>query len=164
MQKKVAYGGLASALCIILLAMSSYLPTLKAATLFMASVISYVVYRITDGKTAFLAYASSAILGFFLCQSGSPVIVVAYCVCFGNYPIFAALLLNRNITMQLIVKAILYIVYFFAVFFIFTKVLIIPLPYSSYLLFGAGAVAFAAYDFLVLRTGEYLLNYLRKGN
>lgn len=164
MQKKVAYGGMATALCIILLAMSSYLPTLKAATLFMASVIPYVVYRSTDGKTAFLVYASSAILGFLLCQSGSPAIVAAYCICFGNYPVFLALLANRRFALQITAKIILYIVYFVAVFLIFTKVLIIPLPYSSYLLFGAGAVAFAVYDFLMLRTGEYLLNYLRKNN
>ena len=164
MQKKIAYGGMAAALCVILLALSSYLPTLKAATLFMASVIPYVVFRFVDGKTAFLVYFASAVLGFFLCQAGSPVIVVAYCVCFGNYPVFSALLANKTLVMQVIFKTLLYVIYFLTIFLIFTKVLFLPLPYSSYLLFGAGAVAFAVYDFLIPRTGEYLLNYLRKGD
>ena len=162
MQKKIAYGGIASALCIILLAMSSYLPTLKAATLFSASVIPYVVCKFLNIKSAFLMYGATAILAFLICQSGSPEVAFSFGICFGNYPVFAAILERKNLIFKLISKMLLYTLYFIAVYLVFTKLLLLPLPWSPFILFALGIFVFAIYDYLIQRTGEYLLYILKR--
>lgn len=162
MQKKIAYGGVASALCIILLAMSSYLPTLKAATLFAASVIPYAVCKFLSVKTAFLMYGATAILAFIICQSGSPEVAFSFGICFGNYPVFAAILERKSLSFSFISKILLYTIYFIAVYLVFTKLLLISLPWSPLILFALGIIVFAVYDYLIKRTGNYLLYILER--
>ncbi len=160
MQKKISYGGLGCALCVILLAMSSYLPTLKVATLFAASVIPYVVCRVTSTGTAFAMYGAASILSFLICQSGSPTVVAAFILCFGNYPVLKAIVDKKAFIPQNALKIALYIIYFFVVYFVFTKVLIIPVIYSPAILFVVGVIVFYLYDFLIMQTGVYLIQRL----
>ena len=116
MQKKITYGGLGCALCILMLIGASYLPTLKAAFLFVASVIPYVIYHILDVKMAFAMYGATSVLAFFICQSGSPAVVAAFIICFGNYPIIKAIADKKTPVFKYILKAIFYVIYFVIIY------------------------------------------------
>ena len=161
MQKKITYGGLGCALCVLLLLGASYLPTLKAALLFLASVMPYVVFRVTDVKIAFAMYGATSILAFLTCQSGSPAIVASFIICFGNYPIFMAIVDRFGFWIRNIAKFALYTIYFFGIYIIFTRVLLLPVPYSPYLFFGVGAIVFYIYDCLIVQTGDYLMQRMK---
>lgn len=160
--KNVSYGGLGCALCVLMLAMSAYLPTLKAATLFAASVLSYVVCAASGIRTAVVMYFASSVLAFFICQSGSPAIVFSYIICFGNYPFLKYVLDGKRIAISCAAKAILYVVYFFAVYAVFVRVLNLPVGYSPAILLFGGAFVFAFYDFLIAYTGKRLVYLLNK--
>ncbi len=162
MQKNVSYGGLGCALGVIFLAMSAYLPTMKAATLFLASALVYVILFKIGFKWTFVMYAATSILAFFVCQSGSPAIVASYIICFGNYPVIKAYLDRRSRIVNYAAKLILYTLYFFAVYYVFVKVLSLPIVYSVAALYGLGMVVFYFYDYLLLSTGRYLINLLNK--
>ncbi len=160
MQKKVSYGGLGCALCVLLITMSAYLPTLKAATLFAASIIPYVVCCLSSVKIALAMYGATSILAFLICQAGSPAIVAAFIICFGNYPIIRYILGKRGRTFRNTAKLVLYALYALAVYFVFTKVLLIPIIYSPIILFILGAAVFYFYDFLLVQTARQVLSRL----
>lgn len=164
MHKKISYGGIGCAVCILLLVMSSYLPTLKLATLFASSVIPYVIFKLAGFRTSIVMYGATSILAFFLCQSGSPSAVAAFVICFGNYPVFKGLIDKKTTAIRVTVKLLLYVVYFVAVYFVFTKFLLIPMIYSPVLIFAAGVVVFFFYDYLLKTTGIYLLYRLNNHN
>ena len=58
MHKKISYGGIAGAIGAVFLLLSAYVPSGKAALLFMASVVIYMLGIITDKKTAFICYGT----------------------------------------------------------------------------------------------------------
>jgi len=155
MHKKVSYGGMAAALCILLLAMSGYLPSGKAATLFMASVTVYTVVFLTDKKTGVLAYGASALLAFVIIPSALT-IPVSFAVCFGNYPVLKHIFDKFSVSMQIIFKFIAYTIYFSLVYCIFGFLLNISIPYVLWVLYLAGILVFAFYDWLLFKTGEYI--------
>ncbi len=162
MQKNVSYGGLGCALGIIFLTMSAYLPTLKAATLFLSSALVYVMLFKIGFKWTFVMYAATAILAFFVCQSASPAITASYIICFGNYPVVKVWLDRRKTVINYGAKLVFYTLYFFAVYYVFVNVLSLPVDYSVVLLYGLGLVVFYFYDYLLLSTGRYLMNLLNK--
>lgn len=164
MHKNISYGGLGCALCVLMLAMSTYLPTLKAATLFAASALSFVVCIVSGCKTALIMYAASSALAFFICQSASPAIVISYIICFGNYPIAKYFLERGKIFISYGAKALLYVIYFVVTYSVFAFVLNLPLGYSPLILFVIGIFVFAFYDFLVGYFGRYLVYLLNKNH
>lgn len=162
MHKKVSYGGLGCALAVLFIAMSAYLPTLKAATLFVASLITYVVVWFTNKKTGIIMYGATSILALLICQSASPVIVLAYVICFGNYPVVKRILEKYPTKLAYVLKALSYAVYFCAAYFVFTAFLRIVIPFSPYFLALGGLAVFLVYDFLLEYAGMYFLNLLSK--
>ncbi len=162
MYKKIAHGGIATALSVILLAMSAYLPTGKAATLFMASVLAYIMCFIADRKTSTVMYLASAVLGFIISPAGALTIITTYIICFGNYPIIKTLLDTKPLALALMCKFLLYVVYCIAVYLVFTFITNVALPYAPALLFIAGIFVFAFYDFLLSYTGKYLAQQISK--
>ena len=121
MHKKVSYGGLGCALAVLFIAMSAYLPTLKAATLFVASLITHIVVYFANKKTGVVMYGATSILGFLICQSASPVIVFAYIICFGNYPVIKNILDSLPVKLKYLLKTLVYVLYFGAVYFAIIK-------------------------------------------
>ena len=157
MHKKIAYGGMATALAVIMLVFSTYLPTAKAATLFAASALVY-GYRLISGvRASFAMYAASAVLGFLLSSGAEPVIAVSYAVCFGNYPVLRCFTEGRPITVTVILRTVLYAVYFVLAYGVFKYLIPVVMPFSPIVLFIGGAVLFAVYDVLLKYTGEYIL-------
>jgi hypothetical protein len=154
--KKIAYGGIATALCVIMLVLSSYLPTLKAATLFSASAVVYIYCMITNPKAAFAMYLASSVLGFLIVSAASPVILLSFAICFGNYPVIRGFIERKNIVLSTVLKLLAYTVYFALMFYATKHFLVMPLPFAWWILYALGAVLFFAYDFLLKSTGEYI--------
>ncbi len=162
MHKQAAYGGVFTALGILLITLAAYLPSAKAAALFAASLAVFVLTDISGVRTALLSYAATAILGIVISNGASPAVIVSYAVCFGNYPVFKKVLDGKKCVFSVIFKAVLYIVYFAAVFVIFKMFIKVDLMYSTSILFVAGAALFAFYDILLARTKAYALNIINK--
>jgi len=162
MNNKIAYGGMGCALCVIMLAMSAYLPTGRAATLFIASLLSYVMCFVANKKTAFIMYAASCVLGLILLSGGSPVIIASYIICFGNYPILKTIIDFKPIAFKIIAKAILYTIYFILVCLVCRLVINVEIQYAMPLLYAAAIFVFAFYDYLILYSGRYVVSLLNK--
>lgn len=157
MHKKIAYGGMTTALAVLMLVLSAYLPTAKAATLFLASALVY-GYRLTVGvKASALVYGASAILGFLICFGASPFISISYVICFGNYPVLRKFTENRPVFAKVILRGILYSLYFGAVLNVSKYFIPDALMFSPLVLYIIGAVLFAAYDVLLFHTGGQML-------
>lgn len=162
MHKQAAYGGVFTALGVLLITLAAYLPSAKAAALFTASLTVFVLADISGIRTALISYAATAVLGFIISNGASPTIVVSYAVCFGNYPVFKKILDGKNCAVSTAAKAVLYAVYFSAIFVILKFFVKADLVYGAPILFAVGAVLFVLYDILLMRTGEYALNIINK--
>jgi len=157
MHKKISYGGMATAICVVLLMLALYVPSGKAAALFLASVTSYVTAILTDKKTAFISYGATSTLLCLIAPNASPLILVSYVVCFGNYPILMLILSDKPFAVNVIIKLLLYGVYFAFVYFICKLLFSVVFPYNVWLLFAGGTFVFAFYDRLLFHTGRYIL-------
>lgn len=156
MHKKVSYGGMATALAVILLAFSVYLPTAKAATLFAASALVYTYRRISGVKAAFAMYAATSALAFLLTAGAFSIVTASFIICFGNYPVIRYFTENKNTVVLIVLRALLYSAYFVCVYIIAHYFMPAELPFSVFILYFAGAVVFIAYDVLLNYTGIYL--------
>ena len=157
MHKKIAYGGMATALVVILLVFSAYFPSGKAAALFLASATLY-AFRIVMGiKASVAVYMASAILGLLLAFGASPVISVSFAICFGSYPVLRYITENKSPLFMIFMRAVLYAVYFVIVAMVFKYLVPIAFPISEILLFFVCAVLFVGYDVLLKYTGEYIV-------
>jgi hypothetical protein len=157
MQKKITYGGMTTALCVILIAASAYMPTGKAALLFIASFAVYILALRTDVKTSLISYVAASAVVFMLTSFANPLITVSFVLCFGNYPVLKKFLDSLKVSVSIIIKFIAYTLYFFAVYFAVTKAFDVVVPYGLIILYPAGVIAFAFYDFLLLNTGKYVM-------
>lgn len=158
MQKKIAYGGIGAALMIAFLFLCVYLPTGNLATMFCASLTVFIITNTTNKKTAFISYLAVTLLGFFVLFSISPVEFISYALCFGNYPILKTVIDSKPKTLRIVLKLILYTVYFAVVYFLGVSLIKISIPYSIWILYFAGVLVFFFYDWLILQTGVYALN------
>lgn len=157
MQKKIAYGGMATALSVIMLVFSAYFPSGKAAALFLSSAIVYAFRIVMGSKAALAVYIASAILGFLLSFGASPVIAVSFAICFGSYPVLRYFTENKPIAFVIALRALLYIIYFAIVITVFKYLIPVAFPLSEALMFALGAVLFVGYDVLLKYTGEYIV-------
>ena len=155
MHKKVSYGGVGTALGIVLILIMSYVPSGRAALLFAASAIIYLMGKITDKRTSLLAYVATSLVAFLIVPSASPVLLWSYIICFGNFPIIRQILENKNKLIGIICKFILYILYFAGVYFTCTLIANVDFGYGIWLLFALGVPVFFFYDWLLFKTGSY---------
>lgn len=162
MHKKISYGGIGTALTIIFVSLSVYLPTGKAALVFVSSLLVYVMCCETDRKTAFVMYLASSALNFLLLLGSSPVIVSAYIICFGNYPLAKTFLDTKMLSLRILCKFVMYTLYFFAMYAVIKFIINLNLPYGLPLLYISGIAVFGFYDYLLSYTGRYAYAFLHK--
>ncbi len=162
MHKKISYGGIGTALCIIFVWLAVYLPTGKAALVFAASLLVYIMCYELDRKTAFTMYLASSALSFLFLLGASPVIVSAYIICFGNYPIIKTFFDTKKLSLQILCKFIMYTLYFASVYTVMKLALNLTLPYALPVLYMGGIVLFGFYDTLLYQTGRYAYSLLHK--
>lgn len=162
MHKKVSVGAMGAALAAVLIILSSYLPTGRAAMLFAASAAVYTAGLVGGAKTAAAAYAASSLIAALLSAWASPNIIAAYIICFGNYPFFKQIFAAKTLLVRALIKSALYIAYFAAAYAVFKYFIPADMKFSPAILFIIGAFLFAAYDILLGRIGEYASNIVRR--
>ncbi len=162
MNKKLALGGIGTALGVLFLALSAYLPTGRAACLFIASLVSYIIACMADKKTAFIMFLATSVLSVFISPAGIASAVIVYIICFGNYPIIKHYLDIKPMFIALISKILCYTVYCIIVYLAFSYALNINIPYAPVALYFVGIFVFAFYDFLLSYAGKYALGILFK--
>ncbi len=160
MQKKVTYGGMGTALCVLLLVMSSYLPAGKAASLFLASALCYTMCYVADCKIACIMYVAATLISLIFMPGVA--VTAVFAICFGNYPVIKAYIDTRSVKLRVLFKLVLYTVYFLSVYLVFKFLLNITIPYALILLYVIGVPVFAFYDWLLVSTGRYIMHLLRK--
>lgn len=160
MQKKITYGGIGAALCVLVLVISAYLPTGRAASLFIASVLCYTMCYLSDCRTAVTMYVASTLLSFIFMPSSST--IVSFAICFGNYPIIKSYIDTKPQKFCFVLKFVLYTIYFLAVYFVFKHILNITIPYVPFILYAFGVLVFYFYDWLLVSTGRYIMYLLHK--
>lgn len=162
MHKKISYGGIGTAICIILIYLAVYLPTGKAALVFVSSLLVYIMCYEIDKKTAFTMYLASSVLAFLLLLGASPVIVSSYIICFGNYPLLKTFFDTKRPCLQVLYKFIMYTLYFISVYAASKLAFNLTLPYALPLLYIGGIAVFGFYDWLLSQTGRYAYSLLHK--
>ncbi len=162
MNKKLALGGIGTALSVLFLALSAYLPTGRAACLFVASLISYIIACMADKKTAVIMFLATSVLSVFISPAGIVSVAIVYIICFGNYPIIKHYLDIKPKYVAMILKLLCYTVYSIIVYMVFSFVLNINIPYAPIVLYFVGIFVFAFYDFLLSYAGKYALGILFK--
>lgn len=113
---KVAGGGVCAALCVVLLLVASFIPA-KIAFLFAASVVMGICILRYKGPTAFSVYFAVSLLSVFVLPN--KLIAWAYLSVFGIYPLFKLYIEKiNNITLEYIVKFIVWNIHLFGVYII----------------------------------------------
>ena len=162
MNKKLAYGGIGTALSVVFLALCAYLPTGRAASLFLSSLVSYIIACMTDKKTALMMFVASAVLSVVISPAGMLSVAAVYIICFGNYPILKNYIDLKPAVVNIFLKFVCYTIYALVTYTVFLKVLNIKITYNAAILYILGALLFAFYDFLIAYTGKYALGILYK--
>jgi len=83
--KKIAYGGILTALSLVILYLAFYLPTLRLTMYFFASIIPGIMLLEMGVSQAWILYGATSLLAFMLLGNSSGVIF--YLFVFGLYPI-----------------------------------------------------------------------------
>jgi len=100
----MAFGGVLTALNIIILYMSAVLHFNKLFFLFIASCIVVTSIIMTDKKTALISYVATSLLSFFLLSANIGVAIV-YILIFGAYPFIKLFLEScRNAPIEFLLK------------------------------------------------------------
>ncbi len=150
--KKVALSGVFTALCFVFLYAGSIFQTLDLSAAAIGSIIILVAMIELGTKWALGIYVSAAILSVLLLPYKSPAAVFALFA--GYYPILKAPL-NRikPIVFSYLARIFCFNIAFFALFFVFTKLLNIQEDYLNLeiVIFALGNVTFLVYDFALER-------------
>ncbi len=160
MNKKVSYGGLGAALILLFILLATYLPTGRAALVFCASLVVFVVSFLKGVRTAAVMYGATAFLIVLFCIWRSPAMGLSYVICFGNYPLFKIILQNKPKTVKITAKSALYAAYFFAAVLVVKNIIVVEIAYPTALLFAIGVVCFALYDYLLAYSGIFIAEKL----
>jgi len=112
---KLSGGGLCSALCVVMLFISSFIPNLKLAFLFATSVIIGICLLRYRLFTALLCYIAASVVSIFILPS--KLSALAFFVLFGNYPIVKLYIERiKNIVIEYIIKFFAANIYLFLIY------------------------------------------------
>jgi len=162
----IAKGGIFAALSLILLYLSSILPTNRLSILVLASCIIPLSIMVTGVKNTIVVYGAVSLLSLFLIPS--KLISITYILIFGSYG-FAKYYIEkiRNIPLEIILK-LLYFNVSSAIIVVAYKLLLLKVPsinMNIYLLIFVVEIAFVAYDYALTTFISYAnKNLLKKLN
>jgi putative flippase GtrA len=167
MSRKIAFGGILTALCVVLLYLAAYLPTGKLGIYALASVTIAIAVVELDIKLGAVVYAASAILIFLL--TGNINTLLIFTLFFGGYPLIKYYIeKQRSSAMEMLLKFGAFNLLAILGLFIFKLLLgVSPInigSFSGWMLIGliiAGQVAFIIYDYILSRLIDYYFNKIR---
>ncbi|MDF2841203.1 MAG: putative rane protein, partial [Clostridia bacterium] len=103
MSRRIAFGGILTALCVVLVYFAAYLPSGKLSLYALASVTIAISVVELDVKWGAVVYTASAILIFLL--SGSLNALLLFAVFFGSYPLLKYFIEKQsNAALEMILK------------------------------------------------------------
>lgn len=148
--KNISLGGILSSLTLILLYLTSILPTSRLFLLFVCSLFTAVIVIETGTKNGWLFYLVTSMAGFLLIPDKA--IAVLYIFLFGIYGLLKAYVEKNSKAkfLEYIAKLILYNILLFIMYYVaklFIGSINIALPYPMWAVFIGLQVAFIIYDY-----------------
>ena len=159
---QIAKGGIFTALSLILLYLSSVLPTNKLFILGIASCIIPLSLITTGIKNTFIVYAAVSLLSLFIIPS--KLISIAYILIFGAYGFVKYFIEKlRNMPLEFVLKLLYFNISSAIIIFIY-KLVFLKIPnFNIYLVILAMEFAFIVYDYALTTFIAYTnKNLLRK--
>lgn len=150
---KTSLGGVIAALSIVLMFLTSLMPSMTYALPAAAGILVTIIVIEINKKWALGVYAAVSILSILLVADKEA--AVMYIMFFGYYPILKAIFEYRfNKTVSMILKLIVFNISMIIAFIISTYVFMIPFeemekygPVAAFGLLAAGNVIFVIFDF-----------------
>lgn len=169
MSRKIAFGGILTALCVVLLYLASYLPTGKLGLYALASVTIAIAVVELDIRLGAVVYAGSAILIFLF--TGNINALLLFILFFGSYPLLKYYIeKQRSAAVEMLMKFGAFNLLAILGFFMFKLLLgVSPINlthFSIWILVGfilAGQVMFLIYDYILSRLIHYYINRIKAG-
>ncbi|MCQ1528449.1 hypothetical protein [Lutispora saccharofermentans] len=162
MGRKVALGGILTAISIIFLYLAVYLPSAKLTMYFLTGIIPGFILVEMGARQAWLLYFATSMLSFLVL--GNLVNAVPYIFIFGIYPLIKYYIeKTRNILIELTLKLLFFNIASLAVYFIWTRVFLINITIAFpivWLVLGL-QFAFLVYDYVFTRVIFYYWDKIR---
>lgn len=167
MSRKIAFGGILTALCVVLIYLATYIPTGKLGLYALASVTIAIAVIELDVKLGAVVYAASTILIFLL--TGSMNTLLLFTLFFGSYPLLKYYIeKQRSAGLEMLLKFGVFNLLATVGFFIFKLLLgVSPINlgvFSLWMLIGlvfAIQIVFLIYDYILSRLIDYYINRIR---
>lgn len=167
MSRKIAFGGILTALCVVLIYLAAYLPTGKLGLYALASLIIAIAVIELDIKLGAIVYIAAAILIFLL--TGNINALLLFTLFFGSYPLLKYYIeKQRNSSIEMIMKFGVFNLLAILDFYMFKLIMgISPInieSFSVWILLGlvlAGQIVFLIYDYILSRLIDYYINRIR---
>jgi hypothetical protein len=160
---RIAKGGIFTALSLILLYLSSILPTNKLFMLIIASCIIPLSIMITGIKNTIVVYSAVSLLSFFIIPS--KIISAVYILIFGSYGFVKYFIEKlRNVPLEIILKLLYFNIASVIILAIY-KLLFFKIPninINIYLVILAIEIAFVIYDYALTSFISYANKNLLK--
>lgn len=147
--RSISYGGIVTALSLVLLYLVTFFPTMEFAFAAAASVLLSIVVIRCSKATALGVYIATALLSFLLLPS--KIGMLSYVAFFGYYPILKAIAeQQKSSLMQWVIKICLFNLAFLIAFYGFAGLLALPdtIWNKIYVLLPVANVAFLMYDYV----------------
>jgi hypothetical protein len=169
MSRKIAFGGILTALCVVLNYLAAYLPTGKLGLYALASVTIAVAVVELDIKLGAVVYTAAAILIFLL--TGSINTLLLFVLFFGSYPLLKYYIeKQRSAALEMILKFTAFNLLAILGFYLFKLLLgispINPGNFPVWMILGlaaGGQVVFLIYDYVLSRLIYYYINRIKSG-
>ncbi|MDF2592127.1 MAG: putative rane protein [Clostridia bacterium] len=167
MSRKIAFGGILTALCIVLVYLAAYLPTGKLGLYALSSVTIAIAVIELDVKLGVVVYTASSILIFLLTASMNALLL--FTLFFGSYPLLKYYIeKQRSAVMEMLLKFGAFNLLAVLSIFVFKLLLgVSPINFSSFsvlitlgILLG-GQIIFLIYDYILSRLIDYYINRIR---
>jgi hypothetical protein len=167
MSRKIAFGGILTALCVVLMYLATYLPTGKLGLYALASVTIAIAVIELDVRLAAVVYAASTILVFLL--TGSINTLLIFTLFFGSYPLLKYYIeKQRSAGLEMLLKFGAFNLLAMIGFYIFKLLLgVSPInlgAFSLWILIGfllAAQIVFLIYDYILSRLIDYYVSRIR---
>jgi hypothetical protein len=167
MSRKIAFGGILTALCVVLIYLATYIPTGKLGLYALASLTVAIAVVELDVKLGAVVYTASTILIFLL--TGSINTLLLFTLFFGSYPLLKYYIeKQRSGIVEMLLKFGVFNLLAIIGFFVFELLLgVSPINLSRFsvwifvgLLFAMQA-AFLIYDYILSRLIDYYINRIK---
>ena len=162
--RSIAFGGVLSSLLIILIVLSSYIPTNRLSIFFIMSLIGMIIIFEFNTFLYMLVFVCVSALGFLM--MGNKVLIVPYVSFFGIYPLVKLFIekLNR-LALEFVIKIIFFVVVLSVSYIIWGRLLIPEIKSVKdylWIIPILSIILFILYDILLSKCMDYYNYRLRK--